>query len=203
VGCCRCGFAWQVVAGAALWGANGGLVVGGCLIQPGPAAWWWEPLVDIDCWLGGLDVMAGWLTTELIAVSSVVHVPQPLSIDHSAHGWSHTHNTHSVNSTELSYKPIISEHVLTRLHYQELFLILSTHSCHCKCSAGNWKPNFLLGLAATLTNSISLHWLLREFTVIVTCLRGLGTYAMLKYIHSSSSSSSFCNTQNQKIELSK
>ena len=43
------------------------------------------------------------------------------------------------------------------------------HRRHCKFFAADWRPNFLPGRTAALTKSVSLQWLPRDFTVILTC----------------------------------
>ena len=55
-----------------------------------------------------------------------------------------------------------------------------------------WKTKLLLSLTATLTNSDSLQWLLRDFTVFYCYVswESIRLHATLKSIHTSSSSSS-------------
>jgi len=43
------------------------------------------------------------------------------------------------------------------------------HRRHCKFFAADRRPSFLPGHTAVLTKSVSLHWLPRDFTVILTC----------------------------------
>jgi len=43
------------------------------------------------------------------------------------------------------------------------------HRRHCKFFAADWRPSFLPGRTAALTKSVSLHWLPRDFTAIITC----------------------------------
>ena len=43
------------------------------------------------------------------------------------------------------------------------------HRHYCKFFAADWRPSFLPGHTAALTKSVSLHWLPRDFTVILTC----------------------------------
>ena len=66
------------------------------------------------------------------------------------------------------------------------------HRRHCKFFAADWRPSFLPGRTAALTKSVSLHWLLYRVTSLlflrVTCPCSLRTYATLKFIRSSSSS---------------
>jgi len=43
------------------------------------------------------------------------------------------------------------------------------HRRHCKFFAADRRPSFLPGRTAAVTKSVSLHWLPRDFTVILTC----------------------------------
>ena len=70
------------------------------------------------------------------------------------------------------------------------------HRHRCKFSAADWRLNCLPDLTAVLSlmKNVSLHWLLRDFTVIVNSLHVLavlGLNATLKETRSSSSSSSY------------
>jgi len=64
------------------------------------------------------------------------------------------------------------------------------HRRHCQFSAVDWRLNFLLVLQLNWQENVSLHWLLRDPTITVRCPCSPRTYATLKYIRSSSSSSS-------------
>jgi len=67
------------------------------------------------------------------------------------------------------------------------------HRRRCQFSAVDWRPNFLPGLTAALTSdrltALTTTW--PTVTVTVTCPCSPRTYAKLKHIRSSSSSSSF------------